>query len=346
MKRFFKAIIFCFAIILALLLLVICFFTMGKAKVSKNITWGVDFSQMQAESLSLDWKQAFLAIINDLGVKNIKLHTQWDWVEGVQGKFYFEDIDWQLQQAKQNGAKIIYVLGMKSGRWPECHIPTWAQGLSEQQQKEAILNYITEVVKRYKGNKAIIYWQVENEPFLKFGQCPSWYDKDAEFIKQEVALVKSLDPSRQVIVSESGELSLWTKAAKVADVVGVTMYRKAWLDTSTYGLPIDGLDFYATYPFSPAFYARKAGIIKTMFNKKVMCVELQAEPWGPKPIYNSPLSEQYKTMNPDLFLKNVEFAKETGLDTFYFWGAEWWYWLKEKQDQPQIWQEAQKLFQT
>ena len=317
---------------------------MGKVPVSKNITWGVNFSQMQAESLGLNWKKTFSAIIDDLDVKNIKLHTQWDWVEGKQGQFYFDDIDWQLQRAKQNGVKIIYVVGMKSGRWPECHIPIWAQGLSEQQQKEAVLNYISAVVQRYKNNDSILYWQVENEPMLKFGQCPSWYDKDIGFIKQEVALVKSLDASRQIIISESGELSWWTGAAKIADVVGVTMYRKAWLDTSTYGFPIDGWDFYATYPFSPAFYARKASAIKSKFDKKVICVELQAEPWGPEPIYDTPLSEQYKTMNHDLFLKNVEFAKETGIDTFYFWGSEWWYWLKTKQNSPEIWNEAKAVF--
>jgi len=26
------------------------------------------------------------------------------------------------------------------------------------------------------------------------------------------------------------------------------------------------------------------------------------------------------------------------------WGGEWWYWMKEKQNQPEIWQEAKKLF--
>jgi len=49
-------------------------------------------------------------------------------------------------------------------------------------------------------------------------------------------------------------------------------------------------------------------------------------------------------MNLERFQINIEFSKKTGLDTFYLWGAEWWYWMKIKQNQPEIWQEAKKLF--
>ena len=113
---------------------------MGKTKTPQKITWGVDFSQMQAQSLGLDWKETYSAIIDDLGAKNIKIHTQWDWVEGKQDEYYFDDIDWQLAQAQSKNVKIIYVVGMKSGRWPECHVPVWANGLSEQQQQDEILD--------------------------------------------------------------------------------------------------------------------------------------------------------------------------------------------------------------
>ena len=61
-------------------------------------------------------------------------------------------------------------------------------------------------------------------------------------------------------------------------------------------------------------------------------------------LYDSPLEEQKKTMNLEQFRYNVDFAERTGLDEFYFWGGEWWYWMKNRQGQPQIWQEAKKLF--
>ena len=134
MKNILKIVIWCFLIILALAAIIFSYFFVGNAPVSKNITWGVDFSQMQAENLKLDWKKAYLAIIDDLGVKNIKLHNQWDWIEGKKNKYYFNDTDWQLSQAKSKGVKIIYVVGMKTGRWPECHAPGWIDSFSKQQQ--------------------------------------------------------------------------------------------------------------------------------------------------------------------------------------------------------------------
>jgi len=73
-------------------------------------------------------------------------------------------------------------------------------------------------------------------------------------------------------------------------------------------------------------------------------VELQAEPWGEKLLYDSPLEEQEKTMNLEQFKYNIEFARNTGISEFYLWGAEWWFWMKEKQDSPEIWNEAKKLF--
>ena len=40
--------------------------------------------------------------------------------------------------------------------------------------------------------------------------------------------------------------------------------------------------------------------------------------------------------------ENIEFAKQAGLDGYYFWGAEWWYWMKTKHNQPEIWEEARR----
>lgn len=327
-------------ILVAISAIIFCYFFVGRAPVAENITWGVDFSQMQAQSLGLGWKQVYLAIINDLGAKNIKIHTQWDWVEGKNDQFYFNDIDWQLAEAKSKGVKIIYAVGAKSGRWPECHIPVWMDGLSEQEQQGELLKYITAVVLRYKDNDEIINWQVENEPLFRFGKCPAWYYDGGIFLRKEVELVKYLDPSRKVIISDSGEQSGWFKAAEISDIVGITMYREVWAHIA------DGWGFYLKSFLSPVTYWRKALLVKKIYGKDVMCIELQAEPWASKPFYDVPLDEQAKTMNVEIFKQNAEYAKATGLDKFYFWGVEWWYWMKTTQNQPQIWNEAKGLFRS
>jgi Glycosyl hydrolases family 2, TIM barrel domain len=302
--------------------------------------WGVDFSQSQTEYLGLDWKETYSAIIDDLGAKDIKLHTNWDWVEGKQDDFYFNDIDWQIKQAEEKNVKIIYVVGMKTGRWPECHLPNWAQGMKEADVQAALLKYITAVLTHYKNSSAITYWQVENEPMLKFGTCPSWYYDNGSFLKTEVALVRSLDPTRQIIISDSGELSDWTRVAKIADIVGVTLYRNAWTSvTATFG--------FESYSFKvPSYYSKKAQNIAKNYGKNVICIELQAEPWAGKPLLVAPLKEELKSMNLTMFKEDVAFAKQTGLGKFYFWGVEWWYWMKTKQNQPEIWDAAKNLFKN
>ncbi len=320
--------------VLILVLVIICYFFIGFSRPSEDITWGINFSQKYALNLNLDWQKSYLATLEDLKVKKIKLITHWDLIEPQQNNFYFNDLDWQIKKAEEKGAEIILVVGMKTGRWPECHIPDWAEELSKEQQQTRILKLIKEIIQRYKESSVITAWQVENEPLFPFGKCP-WYDK--EFLKEEIQLVKSLDSQkRPVIVSDSGEFSLWLRAARLGDIVGTTLHRRVWSDP--FGI------YVKHFWFNPVYYRRKRLLINTIFKKEVICIELQAEPWGPEVTYFIPLWEQKKTMDLEKFKGNVNFARKTGLDTFYFWGTEWWYWLKQKQGEPQIWNEAKKLF--
>ncbi|MFH1582243.1 MAG: endo-1,4-beta-xylanase [bacterium] len=320
-------------VILIILLIVIGYFFIGSAPERENIIWGVNFSQKHAQNMGMDWRENYLALINDLGAREIKIASYWDLLEGEEGKYSFEDLDWQLDVAKENGVNILLVIGMKSPRWPECHIPGWAKGLEKSEQQEKILNFLKGLVSHYKNSDVISIWQVENEPFFPFGECP-WADK--EFLVKEIDLIKSLDDkNRPILISDSGEGSFWFSAASLSDVVGTTMYRKVW---------IRQLSRYLTYPLPPVFYWRKANLIDKVFDKEVICVELQAEPWGPELLYVSPAEEQEKTMNLQKFKDNIEYAKKTGLRTFYLWGGEWWYWMKEVKGQGEIWEEAKKLF--
>ncbi|MCD6429079.1 endo-1,4-beta-xylanase [bacterium] len=316
-----------------LFIAIFCFFFVGKAKPAEKITWGVAFSQKHAELLGLDWKENYLAILDDLGVKNLKLIAYWDLIEKQPGVYDFSDLDWQINEAKKRGVKILLVFGRRVPRWPECFIPKWAL-YPKDIHKEELLKFIKVLVERYKNNDAIWAWQVENEPFFPFGKCPP---PDENLLKQEIKLVKSLDDkNRPVVITESGEIPLWFHAARLGDIVGHTLYKKVW---------VSQLKIYFTYPFPPIYYGRKAWLINKLFHKKVICVELQAEPWGPVLLYDLPLEEQKKTMNLNRFKKMIDFAKNTGEDTFYLWGAEWWYWMGVNHNRFEIWEEARKLFQ-
>jgi len=319
--------------ILILFLIFVGYLSIGTAPKVEKITWGVNFSQKHSKQLRLDWKKNYLALLDDLKVKHLKVAAHWDLLEPEDGKFNFKDLDWQIEEAQKRDAKILLVIGMKTTRWPECHLPEWASELNKEEQQKEILEMLETLILRYQEQVSIWAWQVENEPFFPFGVCP-WVDRS--FVKKEVKLVKSLDPlKRPVVMTDSGEGSFWIQSALIGDIVGTTMYEKVWFRQ---------VGIYVRYPFPSVFYWRKAKIIDTFFNKEVICVELQTEPFGPKLLYDSPLEEQEKTMNPEQFKKNVEFATQTGLDTFYLWGSEWWFWMKEKQNRPEIWNEAKILF--
>jgi hypothetical protein len=299
----------------------------------------VNYSESQAEYLGLDPAETYSAIIHDLGAKRIKIHVNWNALEKKRHEVDFTSLDAQVKEAEANDVKLVLVIGMKTGRWPECHTPTWFSEIPETERVSEIVRYVSTIVGRYKDSPAIANWQIENEPFLQFGTCPKWYyHPDSTLLQAEIAAVRSLDPHRKIIISESGELSSWTNAAEIADIVGITMYRSSWDATEkTFGLN--------PYTFlTPEFYSAKAAFIETYYRKPVISIELQAEPWASQGLAEAPLSEQELSMNPDLFKENIEFAKQAGLGGYYFWGAEWWYWMKTKHNQPEIWDEATQLF--
>jgi len=323
-----------FLIFLIILLAFACYLFLGKGKPAESIVFGANFSQKQAQAVGLDWQEAYSALIDDLKVKDIKIATYWDLIEPEEGENDFEDLDWQMEKAEKNNVRVLLVVGMRSPRWPECHVPDWAENLGKKEQQAKILKYLEKIVSRYKDSESVWAWQVENEPFFPFGEC-QWSDTD--FLKKEISLVRSLDPkNRQIIITDSGEGSFWVAAARLGDVVGTTWYKKVWFHQ---------VAKYITYPFPSVFYARKAKIIESLFKKEVICVEMQAEPWGKTALLQTvPLEEQEITMNLEQFKKNIESIKETGFGKVYLWGAEWWYWMKEKKEKPEIWEEARKLF--
>jgi hypothetical protein len=322
-------------IIGVLVLIFFCWLFIGRAPIADDISWGVAFSQKYSEELGLDWKENYLALLDDLEISNVKIIAYWDLIEPQKGEYYFDDLDFKINEAEKRDVGVMLVLGRKVPRWPECHIPQWAENLNKEEQKESTLEMIEKVILRYRENDSIWAWQVENEPFFEFGGCPESYEVSGVFLRKEVGLVKSLDfKNRPVVISDSGSNRFWFKVARIGDIVSISLYRKVWFHE---------FDRYVNYPFPPVFYWRKSQIIDKIFGKKVICGELQAEPWGRVPVPDLPFEEHGETMNLEQFRDNINFAKKTGFDYFYLWGAEWWYWMKEEKDMPSIWNEAKSL---
>lgn len=302
---------------------------------SQTMLWGASFVPKHAESLGLNPREAFLAVVNDLGVKYIRLAAYWEDIEAEQGNFLFTETDWYLQAAEQNQVKVILTVGHKQPRWPECHHPGWYDELSSEDKETALKNFVTQSVNHFKVFKSVEVWQVENEPYFKFG--PECNKTTSKLLTEEVSLVKSLD-NRPVLVTDSGELGRWVFVNMVgADYFGTTMYRT--VHTPTYG--------YFTYPLPPGFFKIKAGVLQVFFKpQKIWGVELQAEPWFEAGVLETPLERHFELMNPEQFIKNMQYAEEVGFERNYLWGVEWMYWLKVKQQRSEMWETAKRFYQS
>lgn len=300
----------------------------------EKVNFGVTFSQKYASQLSGDWRDVYIKILDDLKVGHLRISSYWDEIEKSPSQFNFEDLDFMLSEAEKRGAKVILVLGERQPRWPECHTPTWASSLNKASRQQKVLEFTKEVVQRYKNNKIIWAFQVENEPLLPiFGDCN---DPDPGFLKKEVALVRSLT-DKTIIVSDSGELGYWILPMQLSDVFGTTLYRIVYN-------PITG---YTHYPILPYFYNLKAYFVKKLFapgNLKTVIIELQAEPWSHENnLEDTPLFTQVNQLSLDKFKEYVDYAKGTGFDEIYLWGVEWWYFM-ETQGYPQYLEFAKTLF--
>lgn len=332
-KRILKILFYFILSILAIILLFFIYFNLPAETPDKNFEFGVTYSARYAEAIGLDKKETLAAILDDLKAKKIRIPVYWDLTEPRDGQYDFSEIDWQLEEAAKRNADAILIIGEKVPRWPECHTPEWARDEKWEVRSEKLLKYVAQIVKHYKNNSVVKYWQVENEPYLAFGDCPNY---DSNIVDQEIALIRILDPSRKIIVTDSGELSLWIKAARRADIFGTTLYRS---------VVSNKLKIAFDYPIGPNFFKFKYWLIKTFAKQEnIFICELQGEPWLRGRTTDFSLDEQLESMNAEKLRGNVEFAKKTGFSPIYLWGAEWWYWLKTKKDYPALWEEAILIF--
>lgn len=307
---------------------------------SKPLIYGATFSPYYAEYFGLDPKQTLSAVINDLGIKHLRLVSYWDKSEATQGIYDFSDLDWQFAMAEQSGTKVSLAIGLRQPRWPECHMPNWAVGKSMSFWEPKLTKYIQAVIQRYKTSPALESYQLENEFFLKvFGECT---DFSRDRLVREAAVVRAADPGHQLIITRSNNGLGIPVGDPQPDKFGVSVYKRVWDKTIT--------KRYFEYPLPAWFYGALGGYGKILTGKDLIIHELQTEAWLPeskgfKMNDIASIPEQNKSLDATRLQQRLDYAKDTGMREIYVWGVEWWYWQKEVANKPDLWNTAKQQFQ-
>lgn len=300
----------------------------------QSITYGMSFNTMYARELGLDWKQTYDAILDDLKVRHLRLAAHWPMIEPEPNVYNFTELDYQIKRAEETHSTVVLAVGRRLPRWPECHVPQWAQNLSVEERNRSQIAYMETVISRYKKSPAVTVWQIENEPFLSVFAYDHCGDLDTTFLDKEIALAKSLDGTRPILVTDSGNLGTWYGAYSRGDMFGTSVYVHFWNPE---------LGQFRTY-LPPWFYRAKDNLMALVYGRKdSVLIELSAEPWLLEPVTKIPLETQFTRMNLEKFEDILNYAKDTRYDEQFLWGAEWWYWL-ELQDRPEMWNRGKELF--
>ena len=102
-----------------------------------------------------------------------------------------------LTVMSQAGLEVVLTLGMKGPRWPEFHIPAWAESdldnediTADRKLCDRCLDYVESLVNHVQAYSCIVAFQIENEPLDKAGEKRQVVGID--FVAEEANLVRKV----------------------------------------------------------------------------------------------------------------------------------------------------------
>ncbi|MCC7543603.1 beta-galactosidase [bacterium] len=279
---------------------------------------GVSFSPYQAERYGMDWRAAYVAVLDELQFKHLRLPAYWDQIEPQPDQYNFAEVDWMLDEAAKRNAKVKLVIGQKLIRVPECYYPSWLDRNNADLVAERANKMLAVVVERYKDHPALEAWQLENEFLLhSFGECPT-QNLTTQALRRELATVRLIDQTTPIMLTQSNQWG-WPIIGPMTEYYGFSMYRTVW--NGTFG--------YYVYPQRGIYNWWKAAIVEYLHPRTAVTIhELQAEAWGPRGNEHISHEEAQKSMSLTKLQDNILYARETNIKRFDLWGAEWWYAMK------------------
>src|SRR3989304_9561000 len=81
-------------------------------------TYGVSYASTYAEYLGLEPKTVYLALLDDLKVKNIRISVFWNQTEPQKDTMNFDELDWLMKEAAIRDVNVIFAVGRRVPRGP------------------------------------------------------------------------------------------------------------------------------------------------------------------------------------------------------------------------------------
>jgi hypothetical protein len=305
---------------------------------------GVSFSPERARALGLDYQAAFHRLLA-MHFRVIRLSAYWSEID----ESGYGDLDWLMSEAQRSRQPIVLSVGMKGLGWPEFFVaPAYLPpgGIPDGQDvarddglRQAALRFVDGTVRRYQDNRALIAWQVENEPFNLAG-LHKW-SIDASFLEQEIEAVRELDDHPIVVNAfshfnftldqasqrqgfdlgsllgfDSGSVeSQCLEVLDAGDVLGLDVYTRI-------GYSFLGQDSVGKAGNDWADQAGRWHAIAEKQGKRAWVTEAQAEPWeSSSDSYADP-----RSFHPADIAGVFNGLKEEGFTTIMLWGSEYWLW--------------------
>jgi hypothetical protein len=312
---------------------------------------GISFRPLQASGFNLDVHDTLRQLLA-YPFQIIRLGAYWDRMEPVEGTFYPDELDLEIDLAEKAGKKIILCIGpLKTFGYPEFFVPGFLlhQPFPEHQLVkpsayplllEAATRHIVRLVERYRQRECLLAWQLEHEAVDPLGMEHSWRLATA-FVEREAETLRQADPTRPVLLNgflptswpvrftqwwnTRGQGDSLAVARQLADIIGIDYYpRHALFSLGSRTLYLDGSRGHWQWQRRRDWlaWAHAQG-------KPLVVAEGQAEPWEAVTTPPNPARLGMTSCLPEHLATNYnDWMGETrpglGLYAYLFWGAEYW----------------------
>jgi hypothetical protein len=327
----------------------------SQGSVAQPMRIGLTFSQREATYRALPWQEAYDNVL-EFSPALVRIAAYWNEIEPTAGTYDFTTLDWLLSKATERKQTVLFSVGMKAPRWPEYYLPAWLRARlhvpdgapisRDPLVRSATLEFVRRVVEHVRETDVVQAWQVENEPLDVAG--PNHWSIEPDFLAEEVALVRALDPrARPIVVNafvETQPLAQLPKsrdamvararaALAVADVLGLDVYP---------GRTVRVFDHEFSVRWPSWLWSGVLSQLRTLAvqqGKEAWIVEGQAEPWISKG-KSPPAAWPGAIVEPASVTSTVSHFGRLGYTTVLLWGAE--HWEDQRNDRNDAWWSAMR----